>query len=60
LSKNILDTELLAQSTKDNLHRSFKKLELRQKYKDANRMAPRIDMKIWQMEVKLQVGDLKN
>lgn len=29
LSKNILDTELLAQSTKDNLHRSFKKLELR-------------------------------
>lgn len=60
MSKNILDTELLAQSTKDNLHRSFKKLELRKKFKDAGRMKPRVDYKIWEMEVKIQTGDLQN
>jgi len=52
LSNTIKDVELLATATKDNLRRSFRKLDLRKKYSDENRLSVNTDEKIWKYEVK--------
>jgi hypothetical protein len=58
LANAIKDVELLAQTTKDNLRRSIKKLHLRKKYLDGDRLKPSTDAKIWKYEVKYQNSDL--
>jgi len=58
LANAIKDVELLAQTTKDNLRRSIKKLNLRKKYLDGDKLKPSTDAKIWKYEVKYQNSDL--
>jgi len=61
LANAIKDTELLAQTTKDNLNRSVRKLNLRQKYADGEKsrpLTPTMDLKIWKLEIKYQSSDL--
>lgn len=58
LSNAIKDVELLATTTKDNLRRSIRKLDLRKKYLDGDRLKPNTDAKIWKYECKSQVADL--
>jgi hypothetical protein len=60
LMNTIKDVELLAQSTKDNLRRSFRKLDLRKKYIEGDGLSPNTDEKIWKYEVKSQIADLTN
>ena len=60
LANIIKDVELLAQSTKDNIGRSVRKLNLRKKYDDKGKLTPSFDAKIWKYEVKNQVSDLTN
>jgi hypothetical protein len=50
--------ELLASSTKNNLRRSIRKLDLRIKYVAGDRLTPATDMKIWKYEVKSLHADL--
>lgn len=52
LSNTIKDVELLAASTKQNLRRSIRKLNLRAKYLDNGKITPTFDAKIWKYEVK--------
>jgi hypothetical protein len=59
LANSIKDVELLAQTTKDNLRRSIKKLNLRKKYLDGDKLKPSTDAKIWKYEVKYQNSDLQ-
>lgn len=58
LSNAIKDVELLADTTKNNLRRSIRKLQLRKKYLDEDRLKPLTDAKIWKYECKSQVADL--
>lgn len=60
LMNTIKDVELLAQSTMDNLSRSVKKLNLRKKYLDQDRLKASTDEKIWKYEIKYQISDLTN
>lgn len=61
LGNAIKDVELLAQTTKDNLRRSVKKLELRKKYEENGKIVakPNLDVKIWKYEIKYQTQDLE-
>jgi hypothetical protein len=54
LSNTIKDVELLATSTRSNLGRSVRKLELRKKYIDdaGKELKPSTDAKIWKYEIK--------
>jgi hypothetical protein len=52
LSNTIKDVELLAKSTKNNLRRSIRKLNLRKKYTDADKLKASTDRKIWKYEIK--------
>lgn len=58
LSNNIKDVELLADTTKNNLRRSIRKLDLRADYRAEGRLKPNTDAKIWKYEVKSQIADL--
>lgn len=60
LGNAIKDVELLAQTTKDNLNRSIKKLNLRKKYEEKGTLAskPNTEIKIWKYEIKYQSQDL--
>jgi hypothetical protein len=61
LANAIKDTELLAQTTKDNLRRSMRKLKLRKDYADGKKskpLKPLMDLKIWKLEIKYQSSDL--
>lgn len=58
LSNAIKDVELLAKSTKSNLRRSVRKLDLRKKYLEGDKLKPNTDAKIWKYEIKSQVADL--
>lgn len=58
LSNAIKDVELLADTTKNNLRRSIRKLNLRKKYLTEDRLKPNTDAKIWKYEVKSQIADL--
>jgi len=58
LANQIKDVELLAQTTKDNIRRSVRKLQLRKKYLDNGKMKPTFDVKIWKYEIKCQNNDL--
>jgi len=58
LANAIKDVELLATTTKDNLRRSIKKLALRKRYLEGDRLKPSTDAKIWKYEVKYQSADL--
>lgn len=58
LGNQIKDVELMATTTKDNLRRSFKKLELRKRYLGSDRLKPVTDAKIWKFEIKNQQNDL--
>jgi len=58
LANSIKDVELLATTTKDNLRRSIKKLALRKRYLEGDRLKPSTDAKIWKYEVKYQSADL--
>ena len=58
LSNLVKDVELLAESTKSKLKRSVRKLNLRKKYLDEDRLKPTTDVKIWKYEVKSQIADL--
>jgi N-methylhydantoinase B/oxoprolinase/acetone carboxylase alpha subunit len=55
ITKNV---ELLASSTKQNLRRSIRKLQLREKYENSDRLTPETDVKIWKYEIKSQIYDL--
>jgi len=54
LSNTIKDVELLASSTKSNLRRSVRKLDLRKRYVDdaGKELKPTTDLKIWKYEIK--------
>lgn len=56
----ITDVELLADSTKSNLSKAFRKLALRKKYLNdpSKEVTPKFDLKIWKYEVKSQIGDI--
>lgn len=58
LLNTIKDVELIAQSTKDNLKRAVRKLNLRKRFKDADRLKASTDEKIWQYEIKYQIQNL--
>jgi len=60
LSNTIKDVQLLASSTKSNLRRSVRKLNLRKKYLDDDKkeLKPSTDLKIWKYEIKSQIADL--
>lgn len=58
LGNQIKDVELLASMTKDNLRRSIRKLALREKYLEGNKLKPSTDAKIWKYECKSQISDL--
>jgi len=60
LMNTIKDVELLATSTKDNLRRSIRKLDLRKKYQDGSGLKANTDAKIWKYEIKTQLSDLVN
>jgi hypothetical protein len=59
LSNQIKDVELLATTTKSNLRRSIRKLDLRKRYLGSDKLKPTTDAKIWKFEVKYQNSDLK-
>jgi hypothetical protein len=60
LSNLIKDVSLLASSTKSNLKRSIRKLNLRAKYEqdDGKVLTAVMDTKIWKYEIKSQIADL--
>lgn len=58
LANQIKDVELMAQTTKDNLRRSVRKLNLRKRYEGEGRLSPTMDVKIWKYEIKTQLADL--
>jgi hypothetical protein len=60
LMNQIKDVELLATSTKDNLRRSIRKLDLRKKFIEGEGLSANTDEKIWKYEIKQQVNDLTN
>jgi DNA repair ATPase RecN len=59
LANQIKDVELMAQTTKDNLRRSVRKLNLRKKYEGTPKLSPSFDVKIWKYEIKTQLSDLQ-
>jgi len=59
LANLIKDVSEQARGTKINLERALSKLFLRDKYKNAGRMTPKVDAKIWTYEVKTLVADLE-
>lgn len=63
LSNTIQDVALLADSTKFNVNKTIKKLNLRQKFVDAGRMkerGPLLDLKVWTYTIRRQVTDLED
>ena len=52
LSNLVKDVALLASSTKSNLRRSIRKLDLRAKYEGTDKLTPEMDVKIWKYEIK--------
>jgi hypothetical protein len=59
LANAIKDTELLAVTTQGNLNRSIRKLNLRKRYVEGDKLKPTTDAKIWKYEVRYQEDDLK-
>jgi hypothetical protein len=62
LANAIKDVELLATTTKDNIRRSVRKLDLRKSYMDGSKgkpLTPSLDVKIWKYEIKCQNNDLQ-
>jgi len=57
LANQIKDVSLLAQTTKDNLMRSFRILKLRAKYQGTDKL-PEVNTKIWYKEIANQKNDL--
>lgn len=55
----IKEVELLAKSTKSNIKKSVRKLNIRKKYEDGDIPAS-IDEAVWQYQVKYQISSLKN
>lgn len=47
LQNTIKDVELIAQTTKDGLRKSVRKLDLRKRYSDDGRLSANTDEKIW-------------
>lgn len=60
LMNTIKDVELLATSTKDNLRRAIRKLDLRKKYIAGDGLNANTDAKIWKYEIKTQINNLTN
>ena len=58
LANAIKDVELLATTTRDNLGRSMRKLNLRKRYEEKGRLKPSTDAKIWKYEIRYQEQDL--
>lgn len=56
----IKDVGLMATSTNDNLARSFRKLSLRKRYLDGNRMSASFDVKIWKYLLKSNNNDINS
>lgn len=59
LANAIKDVDLLAMTTSDNLGRSIRKLNLRKRYIEGDKLKPLTDAKIWKFEIKYQQNDLK-
>jgi hypothetical protein len=60
LRNTIQDVKLLATTTKENLGKSIRKLELREKYDGKGKLNANMDEKIWRYEIKYQVGQLED
>jgi len=54
LAGTIKDVELLADTTDNSLGKSVRRLNLRKKYLDGDKLKPSTDAKIWKYEVKYQ------
>jgi DNA repair ATPase RecN len=59
LANQIKDVELMAQTTKDNLRRSVRKLNLRKKYEGTPKLSPSFDVCSTKYEIKTQLADLQ-
>jgi hypothetical protein len=60
LANTVKEVELLATTTKNNISRSVKRLNLRKRYLGTpGKLTPLIDAKIWKYEVKYQESDLE-
>jgi hypothetical protein len=58
LGNQIKDVSLLATTTKDGIARAVRKLNLRKRYLDEDRITPTFDVKIWKYEIKTQNNEL--
>jgi len=60
LSNAVKDSELIAQSTKDRLRRSYRVLSLREKLLEKGRLPPEAEVKLWKQAVGKLRGDVES
>jgi hypothetical protein len=60
LRNTIQDVKLLATTTKENLGKSIRKLDLRKKYDGKGKLNANMDEKVWRYEIKYQLGQLED